>query len=127
MDAVKQWTYKPYLLNGQSMEVETSITVNYTLAPPTNVAGPVPPADEASAGVKQIGGGVTGPVVIYQPEPDYTQAGRKAKVQGVATVRLVVDAHGQPQNVHIVRGLGSGQMESRTRSSRRLGERLRTG
>ncbi len=27
-DAVSQWTYKPYLLNGEPMEVETSITVN---------------------------------------------------------------------------------------------------
>jgi TonB family protein len=32
MDAVRQWTYRPYLLNGQPVEVETSITVNYTMA-----------------------------------------------------------------------------------------------
>ena len=31
-DAVKQWTYKPYLLNGDPTEVETTITVNYSLA-----------------------------------------------------------------------------------------------
>jgi TonB family protein len=31
-DAVKQWTYKPYLLNGNPTEVETTITVNYHLA-----------------------------------------------------------------------------------------------
>jgi TonB family protein len=108
MDAVSKWTYKTYLLNGQPVEVETSITVNYTFGGPTNVVGPIPPADDAGGGVKQIGGGVIGPVVIYQPEPDYTQAGRKAKVQGVVTVSLVVDEHGQPQNVHIVRGMGIG-------------------
>ena len=72
------------------------------------MVGPIPPADDAGGGVKQIGGGVIGQVVIYQPEPDYTQAGRKAKVQGVVTVSLVVDEHGQPQNVHIVRGMGIG-------------------
>jgi len=65
-------------------------------------------AGDATDGVKQIGGDVKGPIPIYQPEPDYTQAGRKAKVQGVVTVSLVVDAHGQPQNVHIVHGLGIG-------------------
>jgi protein TonB len=32
MDAVKQWRYKPYLLNGQPVEVETIITVNFNLA-----------------------------------------------------------------------------------------------
>jgi periplasmic protein TonB len=31
MDAVKQWRYKPYLLNGDPVEVETSITVNFTI------------------------------------------------------------------------------------------------
>ena len=31
IDAVRQWVYKPYLLNGQPTEVETTITVNYTL------------------------------------------------------------------------------------------------
>jgi TonB family protein len=31
MDAVKQWKYRPYLLNGQAVEVDTQITVNFTL------------------------------------------------------------------------------------------------
>jgi TonB family protein len=30
--AVKQWVYKPYLLNGNPVEVETTITVNFQLA-----------------------------------------------------------------------------------------------
>jgi len=32
MDAVRQWRYRPYLLNDQPVEVETQITVNFTLA-----------------------------------------------------------------------------------------------
>ena len=31
IDAVKQWTYKPYELDGEPVEVETTITVNYHL------------------------------------------------------------------------------------------------
>jgi protein TonB len=31
LDAVKQWKYKPYLLNGEPTEVDTTITVNFTL------------------------------------------------------------------------------------------------
>lgn len=31
LDAVKQWTYKPYLLNGNPVAVDTTITVNYSL------------------------------------------------------------------------------------------------
>jgi TonB family protein len=30
-EAVKQWTYKPYLLNGEPTAVQTTITVNFTL------------------------------------------------------------------------------------------------
>jgi TonB family protein len=32
MDAVKQWKYRPYVLNGQAIEVDTQMTVNFTLA-----------------------------------------------------------------------------------------------
>ena len=32
LDAVKQWRYKPYFLNGEPVEVETTINVNFTLA-----------------------------------------------------------------------------------------------
>ena len=31
MDAVKQWKYKPYYLDGQPMEIQTQITVNFSL------------------------------------------------------------------------------------------------
>jgi len=32
IEAVKQWKYRPYLLNGEPVEVETQIQVNFTLA-----------------------------------------------------------------------------------------------
>jgi periplasmic protein TonB len=32
MDAVKQWRYRPYILNQEPIEVETQITVNFVLA-----------------------------------------------------------------------------------------------
>lgn len=31
IDAVRQWTYRPYLLNGQPTEVQTTVTVNFRL------------------------------------------------------------------------------------------------
>jgi len=33
-DAARQWKYRPYLLNGVPTEVETTINVNFTFAPP---------------------------------------------------------------------------------------------
>jgi TonB family protein len=35
LDAVRQWTYKPYLLNGEPTDVDTTITVNFNLNDPT--------------------------------------------------------------------------------------------
>jgi protein TonB len=32
IDAVKQWRYKPYLLNGEPVEVASRITINFTLS-----------------------------------------------------------------------------------------------
>lgn len=32
MDAVKQWKYRPFMLNGTPVEVDTQITVNFTLS-----------------------------------------------------------------------------------------------
>ena len=32
INAVKQWQYKPYMLNGEPVEIDTTITVNFTLA-----------------------------------------------------------------------------------------------
>jgi periplasmic protein TonB len=31
IDAVRQWQYRPYVLNGEIIEVETQITVNFML------------------------------------------------------------------------------------------------
>ena len=33
MDAVRQWRYKPYLVDGQPVEVEAAIQVNFVLSP----------------------------------------------------------------------------------------------
>jgi protein TonB len=32
LDAVSQWRYRPYLLNGEPVEVETQVTVNFSLS-----------------------------------------------------------------------------------------------
>jgi protein TonB len=32
VDAVKQWLYRPFLLNGEPVEVETTVTVTFQLA-----------------------------------------------------------------------------------------------
>jgi periplasmic protein TonB len=59
-------------------------------------------------GLAQVGGRVSAPVPLLQPEAEFSDEARRAKYQGVCLVGLIVDAQGNPQNVHIVRALGMG-------------------
>jgi TonB family protein len=59
-------------------------------------------------GLYHIGGGVSAPVPLNTPEPEFSDEARRAKYQGVCLVALIVDAQGNPQNVHVVRALGMG-------------------
>jgi TonB family protein len=33
IDAVREWKFQPYLLNGQPVEVDTTVTITYSIAP----------------------------------------------------------------------------------------------
>ncbi len=59
-------------------------------------------------GVYAIGGGVTGPVPIYAPEPEYSDEGRRARMQGTVIVELIVDRNGTTRNFKVIQSLGLG-------------------
>jgi protein TonB len=59
-------------------------------------------------GVFHVGGGVSPPRVIYQPEPEFSEEARKAKYQGVCTLGLIVGADGRPSNIRVLSSLGMG-------------------
>ena len=59
-------------------------------------------------GLERIGGSVSAPVVLFQPEPEFSEEARKAKVAGNVLVYLQVDQQGHPQHVRVVRGIGLG-------------------
>jgi TonB family protein len=107
-DVVNQWRYKPYLLNGEPTEVETTITVNYSLEGSAESHEPSGGANEASGVPRKIGGGVSAPLVIHQVPPEYSAEAKAAKFNGIVLVNLIVDANGLPQNVHVLRGVGMG-------------------
>lgn len=59
-------------------------------------------------GVFRVGGGVSAPKVVYQPDPEYSEEARKAKYQGVCVLSLVVGPDGKPRDIHVSRSLGLG-------------------
>ena len=62
----------------------------------------------AGGGLYRIGGGVSAPVPIFQPEAEFSDEARRAKYQGVCLISLIVDAQGNPQNPRVIRALGMG-------------------
>jgi protein TonB len=59
-------------------------------------------------GLRRIGGGVSAPVVLFAPEPEFSEEARKAKVAGNVLVYLQVDATGHPTHVRVLKGIGLG-------------------
>jgi TonB family protein len=59
-------------------------------------------------GVFRAGGEVSSPVLISKVEPEYSEEARKAKYSGTVLLSVVVDEHGVPQDIHVVRPLGLG-------------------
>jgi TonB family protein len=59
-------------------------------------------------GVFRVGGGVSAPIALYRPDPDYSEEARKAKYQGVVVLGLIVDSNGRPRDVRVARSLGMG-------------------
>jgi periplasmic protein TonB len=59
-------------------------------------------------GAYRIGGGVSPPSILYKVEPEYSEEARKAKFQGTVLLAVVVDEHGNPRDIKILRPLGLG-------------------
>ncbi|MGA3089574.1 MAG: energy transducer TonB [Terriglobales bacterium] len=59
-------------------------------------------------GVFHVGGGVSAPKKIYDPEPDYSEEARKAKYQGTCVLYVIVGPDGRPRDIRVQRTLGLG-------------------
>ncbi len=59
-------------------------------------------------GVRQIGGSVSPPSWLNKVEPEFSEEARKAKIGGNVLVYMIVDEHGKPTHIRVLRGLGMG-------------------
>jgi TonB family protein len=53
-------------------------------------------------------GGVTSPIPIYKPEPEYSDEARKAKYQGTVQLYVEIDPTGRTMNMKVLHSLGLG-------------------
>jgi periplasmic protein TonB len=56
----------------------------------------------------RVGNGVSAPTLLVSPEPEYSEEARKAKLQGVVRLALVVDERGNPTQIRVITSLGLG-------------------
>jgi TonB family protein len=97
--AVSHWKFKPATKDGTPITTHVSVDVVFTSPHPYTIIN----------GIERLGvGGVTPPRVITAPDPQYTDAARKAKIHGTVALWLVVTAAGLPEYVHVARSLDSG-------------------
>jgi TonB family protein len=68
--------------------------------------------------VFKVGGNVTAPKAVFDPNPEYSEEARSAHVQGTCELRLVVGSDGSPRDIRILRPLGSGLDENAVRAVR---------
>jgi protein TonB len=59
-------------------------------------------------GVFRVGGGVSAPRPIYDPDPQYSEAARQARFQGAVILQIVVGADGRTRDVRVQRSVGMG-------------------
>jgi periplasmic protein TonB len=57
-------------------------------------------------------------MLVYSPSPNYSEDARKAKLQGTVILSLVVDVHGNPIDIRVVRSLGMGLDENAVEAAR---------
>ena len=115
IEAVKQWKYRPYLLNGKAVEVDTKVVVNFTLAdsPPTGgvvsdvPGGGLPLGDQGHSAVPQrirVSQGVSQGLLVSKVPPQYPQGAKDQRIQGVVVMKVTIDKEGNVVNIQLISG-----------------------
>jgi len=114
VEAVKQWKYTPFLLNGDPVEVETNVMVNFTLSDKPaagNVAGdhpgdipvgePVPPRPAVPQHVR-VSSSVMQGLIVTKVQPQYPSDA--ARIQGMVVLKAIIDKEGNVSNLQLISG-----------------------
>jgi TonB family protein len=118
LDAVKQWTYRPYLLNGAPVDIDTSVALLFDFSHPTSPivklgeAAPTPPTsaapsntvDAGKSRVGEFGKPLIDPRVAEtkltgRVEPQYPQMAKIARIQGDVVLHILIDKQGHVAQV----------------------------
>lgn len=95
LDAVRNWVYKPTLLNGEPVEVKTTISINFTLPPP----------DKAETPTRiRVGGNVQAANLVTQVKPTYPPEAKQAGIQGKVELSALIGKDGTVVDLKVLSG-----------------------
>jgi len=95
LDAVKDWVYRPTLMNGEPVEVSTQISINFALQPDDNGATPGP---------IRVGGNVQQANLVTQVAPHYPAEAKQAGLQGTVSLQAIIGKDGTVQDLQVLSG-----------------------
>lgn len=95
LDAVRQWVFTPTLLNGTSVLVIMTVTVNFTL----DGAGQTVQSAPSDASI------LKGPKKILDVKPVYPEDAKRQGVAGVVILQAAIDESGLVSDVKVLRSI----------------------
>ncbi len=125
IQAVKQWRYRPYEKDGEPVEIETTVQVNFKLAdnPPVNgvvgsLPGGLPPnlatagqvhlCDNSAAGTLpnrvRVSEGVMRAMMISKRQPEYPNDARNQGIEGIVLLALEIGKNGSVCDIALISG-----------------------
>ena len=96
IEAVRQWTYRPYLLNGAATAVDTTIALS--------VSHGAPSADAMQGQAVQVSGGLMEAQLLTRVEPVYPPIARAAHVSGAVVLHATIGKDGMVERLEVVSG-----------------------
>jgi TonB family protein len=97
VDAVKRWVFKPGTINGEAVDVLFNLTINFRLEKKDSGDAPL-----------RVGGDVRAPIVTERVEPSYTEEARKARINGIVILEVVIGRDGLVKEVSVLKPLPFG-------------------
>ncbi len=113
VDAVRTWRYKPYELNNQPVEVETTIDVNFALSDGPRGSGAndnifgehgQPVVRAAPSKRLAISAGIAVGMLIHKTPPTYPPIAKTARVSGTVELQAIISKTGTVEDLYVVSG-----------------------
>lgn len=100
LNAVKQWKFRPYILDNEPVEVETTVTVDFAQGVPY-VRATKPHRGPMRVRISQ---GVAEGNIVHKVEPYYPQKAKEKHIQGDVILRFIIDEHGNVADLVVLQG-----------------------